>query len=57
MILLPFLSNVNAHTTANDMKESMIQKMPQLSVQLWSVKDVIGKDFKGTLKTLAEMGF
>jgi len=62
MVLLPFLSNVNAHTTGNDMKESSmkgntVKKVPQLSVQLWSVKDVIGKDFKGTLKALADMGF
>ncbi|MCJ8320183.1 MAG: sugar phosphate isomerase/epimerase [Colwellia sp.] len=31
--------------------------MPQLSVQLWSVKDEVKADFKGTLKQLAEMGF
>ncbi len=62
MVLLPLLSNVNAHTTGNAMKESArkestIKNVPQLSVQLWSVKDVIGKDFEGTLKALADMGF
>lgn len=31
--------------------------MPSLSVQLWSVKDEVKSDFKGTLKKLAKMGF
>jgi len=31
--------------------------MPQLSVQLWSVKEDLKQDFKGTLKQLAAMGF
>jgi len=57
MVILPFLSNVNAEPPGNVMDESNIKKVPQLSVQLWSVKDVIGKDFEGTLKTLANMGF
>ena len=67
VVLLPFLTNVNAHTTGNSMKESAmkesaikvntVKKVPQLSVQLWSVKDVIGQDFNGTLKALADMGF
>lgn len=30
---------------------------PQLSVQLWSVKDDVAKDFEGTLKALKAMGF
>jgi sugar phosphate isomerase/epimerase len=30
---------------------------PQLSVQLWSVKDDVAADFDGTLKKLATMGF
>ncbi|PKI17175.1 sugar phosphate isomerase/epimerase [Colwellia sp. 12G3] len=34
-----------------------MKKVPQLSVQLWSVKDVISEDFEGTLKVLADMGF
>ena len=29
---------------------------PQLSVQLWSIKDDVAKDFEGTLKKLADMG-
>lgn len=30
---------------------------PQLSVQLWSIKDDVAKDFEGTLKQLKAMGF
>lgn len=30
---------------------------PQLSVQLWSVKDAVAADFEGTLKQLKAMGF
>ncbi|HSC67330.1 MAG TPA: sugar phosphate isomerase/epimerase [Cellvibrio sp.] len=30
---------------------------PQLSVQLWSIKDDVAKDFEGTLKKLKAMGF
>jgi len=30
---------------------------PEFSVQLWSVKDDVSKDFEGTLKQLAAMGF
>ena len=30
---------------------------PKLSVQLWSIKDDVSKDFEGTLKQLAAMGF
>ncbi len=30
---------------------------PQLSLQLWSVKDDVSKDFEGTLKKIAAMGF
>jgi len=31
--------------------------VPPVSIQLWSVKDKIEKDFKGTLKTLSDLGF
>ena len=57
IILLPFLSCVNAHTIEDAMNESAMKKVPKLSVQLWSVKDVISEDFSGTLKKLAQMGF
>jgi len=39
---------VNENTTTN---------FPQISVQLWSVKDDLKKDFKGTLEALADMDF
>ncbi|MFT7559777.1 MAG: sugar phosphate isomerase/epimerase [Flavobacteriales bacterium] len=39
---------INAKEAPSDM---------QYSVQLWSVRDAVEKDFKGTLKALAEMGF
>lgn len=32
-------------------------QVPPVSVQLWSVKDALQKDFKGTLQQLADMGF
>ena len=44
--------------TAHDSDEKTnFTTSPQLSVQLWSVKDEVKADFKGTLKTLADMGF
>ncbi len=56
LVLIPFLltQNVNAKSTAN---KDMLNEMPKLSVQLWSVKDVINTDFKNTLKKLSAMGF
>lgn len=30
---------------------------PQISVQLWSIKEAVSNDFEGTLKQLATMGF
>jgi len=57
MVLLPFINSVNAHTVEQNHKGSTLNKVPKLSVQLWSVKDVIKNDFKGTLKALSDMGF
>ena len=57
MVLLPLISSVNADTIDKIPKGNSMNKVPKLSVQLWSVKDVIKKDFKGTLKALADMGF
>ena len=34
-----------------------VLSVPQLSVQLWSVKNEVKADFKGTLQALANMGF
>ncbi|MCJ8295406.1 MAG: sugar phosphate isomerase/epimerase [Colwellia sp.] len=57
MLFLPLIGSVNAHTVDKILNGNTMKKVPQLSVQLWSVKDVISKDFNGTLKTLADMGF
>ncbi len=37
--------------------QPMENAMPKLSVQLWSVKENVKADFKGTLTQLADMGF
>jgi len=47
------LSAVSLATFAADTKPTD----PQLSVQLWSIKDDVSADFEGTLKKLAAMGF
>ncbi|GAA6203612.1 MULTISPECIES: sugar phosphate isomerase/epimerase [Thalassotalea] len=52
--VLIFNPVVSAH---EEHEKSHVTTTPQLSVQLWSVKDEVKADFKGTLKTLAEMGF
>ncbi|MDP5032251.1 MAG: sugar phosphate isomerase/epimerase [Paraglaciecola sp.] len=36
---------------------SVATTQPQLSVQLWSVKDAVSEDFEGTLRSIAAMGF
>ncbi len=28
-----------------------------IGVQLWSVREMVGKDFKGTLKKISKMGY
>jgi len=38
-------------------EKSMPKNMPQLSVQLWSVKEEVKANFSDTLKQLADMGF
>lgn len=52
MMLLALLLSTNNY--ANEGKE---MQLPKLSVQLWSVRDDLKRDFKGTLKQLADMGF
>jgi len=54
-VLLMLSSNSFAHNTHKE--KVMAQPTPQLSVQLWSVKDEVKADFKGTLQQLANMGF
>ncbi len=41
----------------SDQTATQAQALPLVSVQLWSVKDDVKRDFKGTLKALAAMGF
>ena len=56
-------SAVNSHpesASANQTAPSATQQdfiAPQISVQLWSVKDALKEDFKGTLQNLADLGF
>lgn len=38
-------------------KDSETATVPPVSVQLWSVKDALSEDFKGTLEKIAAMGF
>lgn len=49
------MSNI---TLAHDHQDNVMSNTsPQISIQLWSVKDQVKADFKGTLKALADMGF
>lgn len=47
------ITSVSLSTFAADVAPTS----PQLSVQLWSIKDDVAKDFEGTLKKLKAMGF
>ncbi len=47
------IASVSLSTFAADVAPSS----PQLSVQLWSIKDAVAEDFEGTLKKLKAMGF
>ena len=51
---------VQAHDKShkeNSMQQYQNKAIPKISVQLWSVKNEVKKDFKGTLTQLANMGF
>ena len=47
------IASVSISTFAADVEPTS----PQLSVQLWSIKDEVAADFEGTLKKLKAMGF
>ncbi|EWH11396.1 xylose isomerase domain-containing protein TIM barrel [Catenovulum agarivorans DS-2] len=47
----------NATSTSTSKTMDSKEQMPKISVQLWSVKDDVKKDFKGTLTQLSKMGF
>ena len=53
--LLALSASCFAHNTSKE--KTMSAEIPQLSVQLWSVKNEVKADFKGSLKKLAGMGF
>lgn len=44
-------------SSSGAMLQASAPALPQVSVQLWSVKDDVKHDFKGTLEALAAMGF
>jgi sugar phosphate isomerase/epimerase len=50
-----FLSGCNSTTDNTAAQQALV--VPPVSVQLWSVRDKLEKDFKGTLKQLASLGF
>ncbi len=59
-LLLGLLGFTAAGCTAQDNSpeaQPQAQSLPEISVQLWSVKDDVKRDFKGTLQALAAMGF
>lgn len=47
------VASMSASTLAADIAPTS----PQLSVQLWSIKDAVAADFEGTMKKLKAMGF
>jgi sugar phosphate isomerase/epimerase len=59
VLLLGIFACSPQNTTDSEMSDATIttSKLPQVSVQLWSVKDEVSSDFKGTLQKLAAMGF
>ncbi len=52
-ITMAAIASVSVSTFAADVAPTS----PQLSVQLWSIKDDVASDFEGTLKKLKAMGF
>lgn len=52
-LTMAILASVSLASNALDVKPTE----PKLSVQLWSIKDDVAKDFEGTLKQLKAMGF
>jgi len=53
LVLLTFLTS----SAVNAMSSKKKQALPQISVQLYSVRYDVKDDFKGSLKAIAEMGF
>lgn len=57
VLTMALITSCSAATFAATLATDTPPTDPQLSVQLWSVKDDVAGDFKGTLKKLAAMGF
>lgn len=55
--LLVFLSWAALTAGCNSKTNESEQVIPKVSVQLWSVKDQVKSDFRGTLQGLSNMGF
>lgn len=52
-ITMATIASISVATFAADVAPTS----PQLSVQLWSIKDAVAADFEGTMKKLKAMGF
>jgi len=53
MLSTSFFSQAHDHK----INQEVSQVMPKISVQLWSVKNELKNDFKGTLQQISDMGF
>lgn len=54
LAMLTLSTNCFAHA---DHDKAITKPIPKISVQLWSVKDELKEDFKGTIEQLAKLGF
>jgi len=57
LVAIMCLSSVSQAHKDSSMQQYKNKAIPKISVQLWSVKDELKKDFKGTLTKIADMGF
>jgi sugar phosphate isomerase/epimerase len=57
MVCISCMSCTSQAHKDNSTQQYKNKPIPDISVQLWSVKEELKKDFKGTLTQLADMGF
>nr|ANC57865.1 Sugar phosphate isomerases/epimerases [Colwellia sp. C1] len=57
MVCISCMSCTSQVHKDNSTQQYKNKPIPKISVQLWSVKEELKKDFKGTLTQLADMGF
>ncbi|MCW8866278.1 MAG: sugar phosphate isomerase/epimerase [Colwellia sp.] len=57
IMIMSYLTQAHDTHKQINSKQSQNKTMPKISVQLWSVKNELKKDFKGTLTQIANMGF